>query len=643
MQPPLPNGTLLQNRYRLLGVLGQGGFGRTYLAEDQGRFNERCALKEFIPMLGSEQMLQKSKELFQREAAVLYQINHPQVPQFRATFEDDQRLYLVQDYVQGKTFRQLIEERQARGMAFSEPEVVQLMRQLLPVLAHIHSKGIVHRDISPENIILRQTDNLPVLIDFGVVKEMATRVQATTAPQYTTVGKMGYAPGEQMQTGQAYPNSDLYALAATAVVLLTGREPRDLYDDRALTWHWQNWANVTPGFAAILNRMLSYRPGDRYQSANEVLYALQSSGSVYPTQAIASPSTAPAYPPVQPPSAPNVSAMPTMAVGRQYVPNAPTAPAQPPSYSPTRAVPPSRRSPGNDSMWDNPWAVFLMCLGLAIVTGITSWAVWSAILNGSEEPKPTVEPVETPTTSSPTPTDTPTLAPTTEPVEYDQAITLEPDTPLFLDGSLKANETVNYIFAAEEGQTLRAGLTEEGVLISIYGPDGEAVAEDARRVRSWEGTLEEAGEYVVQIQPVRGVAETNYDLTLELQSVDEPEPSPTETEPSPTETVEPDPEVISEQIVFPDGSTGVQVSGRVNASTVRRYLLQAEAGQIMSAQITQGDVQLDVYRPSGSPISGATGVIFWQGQLDESGVFAIDVYSGNQEAFALDIRIVDTE
>jgi serine/threonine protein kinase len=637
MQPPLPNGTVLQNRYRLLGVLGQGGFGRTYLAEDQGRFNERCALKEFIPLVGSDQMLQKSKELFQREAAVLYQINHPQVPQFRATFEDDQRLYLVQDYVEGKTFRQLIEDRQAQGTVFSEAEVVQLMRQLLPVLAHIHSKGIVHRDISPENIILRQSDQLPVLIDFGVVKEMATRVQVTTLPQYTTVGKMGYAPGEQMQTGQAYPNSDLYALAVTAVVLLTGREPRDLYDDRALTWHWQNWARVSPGFAAILNRMLSYRPGDRYQSAAEVINAFQGLGTSYPTQAVGNPPIAPyAAGSPAPGSNPDLSTMPTMAVGRQYDPRAAVTP---PSYSPPPAAP-SPTPQRDDSLWDKPWAVFLMCLGLAIVTGITSWAVWNAILNGTSEPTPT--PTETPT-PTPTPT-TPTPTPEPEPVEYSQVLTLEPDTPLSLDGNLQANETINYIISATAGQTLRANLTEETVLLSVFGPDGDFVNNRAQRVRAWEGILETDGDYVVQIQPVRGVSDSDYTLNLELQSVPEPEPTPTEEPtPTPTETAEPDPEVVSEVISFPPGSTGVQVSARIDPSIVRQYLLQAQAGQIMSVEVTRGNARITVIRPSGSPISGSSGVVFWQGTLDESGNFVVEVVSDRPGPFSLDIGIVDVE
>ncbi|MDX2244798.1 MAG: serine/threonine-protein kinase, partial [Leptolyngbyaceae cyanobacterium bins.302] len=295
MRPPLPVGSILQNRYRILSILGQGGFGRTYLGEDQGRFNERCALKELTPAQGGEYALDKSKELFQREAQILYQIQHPQIPQFRATFEQDQRLFLVQDYVEGQTYRQLLDQRRAQGIAFSEVEVMQLLRQLLPVLAHIHSKGIIHRDIAPDNIILRRQDSKPVLIDFGVVKELATRFQTMTTgiAQATTVGKPGYAPSEQMQTGKAYPSSDLYSLAVTAVVLLSGREPQELFDDATMTWYWQRWVTVNPGFAQVLNRMLSYRPGDRYQSVSEVVQALD--------MATASPPPPTPVPPVAPP------------------------------------------------------------------------------------------------------------------------------------------------------------------------------------------------------------------------------------------------------------------------------------------------------------------------------------------------------
>ncbi len=276
MQPPLPLQTVLQNRYRLMKILGQGGFGRTYLAEDVGRFNELCALKELIPCQSTPESFAKTKQLFQKEASILYKIHHPQIPQFRATFEENGRLFLVQDYVEGKTYWTLLQERQGIMKTFTEVEIVQLFQQILPVLAHLHIRGIIHRDISPDNIIWREVDSKPVLIDFGIVNELATRMQAISPQSVTTtVGKLGYAPIEQMQTGKAYASSDLYSLAVSAIVLLTGKEPPALFDDEQFTWNWQKRAKVSRELAQLLDRMLSYKPSDRYQSVAEVAKALQ--------------------------------------------------------------------------------------------------------------------------------------------------------------------------------------------------------------------------------------------------------------------------------------------------------------------------------------------------------------------------------
>lgn len=250
------------------------------------RFNERCAIKEFEPQQEAG-MSEKSLQLFQREATILYNIDHPQIPKFQAIFEEDQRLFLVQDYIDGTTYRDLLNQRIGQGMTFSEAEVRQFLQQILPVLAHIHSQGIIHRDISPDNIMQRHRDQLPILIDFGVVKEVFTRVQMTGTPTHaTSVGKLGYAPSEQMQSGRAYPSSDLYALAVTAIVMLTGKEPQALFDDVQLVWNWQPHANVSPGLAQVLNRAISYRPGDRYQSVSEMAQALGASTQAIPaTQA----------------------------------------------------------------------------------------------------------------------------------------------------------------------------------------------------------------------------------------------------------------------------------------------------------------------------------------------------------------------
>jgi serine/threonine-protein kinase len=171
MQSPITVGTILQNRYHIIHIIGQGGFGRTYLAEDQRRFNELCVLKQLIAPSTGTSGGEKAQELFEREAAILYQIEHPQIPKFREKFAQNEKLFLVQDFVVGKTYRNLLRERQDVGTTFTEAEVLHLLRTLLPVLSYIHGQGIIHRDISPENMILRESDSLPVLIDFGVVKE----------------------------------------------------------------------------------------------------------------------------------------------------------------------------------------------------------------------------------------------------------------------------------------------------------------------------------------------------------------------------------------------------------------------------------------------------------------------------------------
>ncbi len=282
-------GLLLDNRYRIVGQLGQGGFGRTYLAEDTNRFSESCVLKEFAPQVQGTYALQKGEELFEREAGVLYKLQHPQIPRFRELFrvnlDDKGYLFLVQDYVDGQTYRALLDARKQQGMLFNEADCTALLLQILPVLEYIHALGVIHRDISPENLIVRSSDHLPVLIDFGGVKQVAAIVAsqfASGASKFssaTLLGKVGYAPHEQMQMGRVYPQSDLYALAATVLVLLTGKEPQELIDDNTLDWNWQREVNLSPALGAVLDKMLSQRMSDRYQSASQVLQALTGVGT----------------------------------------------------------------------------------------------------------------------------------------------------------------------------------------------------------------------------------------------------------------------------------------------------------------------------------------------------------------------------
>ncbi len=527
MQPPITVGTVLQNRYRIIQILGQGGFGRTYLAEDQRRFNELCAIKELIPTATGTGAWEKAQELFAREAAILYQIQQPQIPQFRERFEEDQRLFLVQDYVAGKTYRAMLDERQAVGQTFTEAEVLFLMRSLLPVLEHIHDRGIIHRDISPENIILRESDRLPVLIDFGVVKELATKLQSlNVSTPVTTVGKLGYAPSEQMQTGRAYPSSDLYALAVTVLVLLTGREPQELFDENQLTWNWQKLVKVDPRFAQILNRMLCHSPSDRFASVADLTQALQ---------VLAQPNQ----------SNVPLSNMQTVAVGGRPDPI--------PPLTPKRLDPVIPDPPPSSSILDNPLALGAIGSAVIILAGFGSWALVSSIRSQPKTLTPETPPQTFPSpviTGNATPTPIFTLTPTptnVEPIVTKKRLTFVTPNQLNLDGTIKANETVEYSFFGRKGSKLIASLSPESknVLLTILSPNREIIDNSAQVT-----ILPRSGRYVIELTSSQKAPESNYVLNIGLENLEltptitptlEPTFTPTPEASTPTPTQSPTP------------------------------------------------------------------------------------------------------
>ncbi len=280
-KPEITSGTLVDNRYIIERLLGQGGLGRTYLAFDSRRFNEPCVLKEFAPVGTGLGGLEKCRDLFRREAKILHQLAHPQIPRFLACFEGDNRLFLVQEFVNGKTYSKLLAERQQQGLTFTETEVIEWLKNLLPVLEYVHQHNIIHRDISPDNIMLPEGKNIPVLIDFGVGKQIAgigqtmENERTTFVGKVSLVGKVGYAPREQISLGICSPSSDLYALGVTAIVLMTGREPSSLMNQYSLEWQWRQYTNVSDSFAAVLDRMLADTPKVRYQTAIETLVSLE--------------------------------------------------------------------------------------------------------------------------------------------------------------------------------------------------------------------------------------------------------------------------------------------------------------------------------------------------------------------------------
>jgi serine/threonine protein kinase len=269
----LAPGTVLEKNYKIIHEIGRGGFARTYLANNLRRFDEQCVLKQFAPE-GSGNTL-KATELFDREASVMYKLDHDQIPKFREQFKaytaTGESLFIVQDYVAGDNYWQLVE---GRGQLFSETEACEFLRKVLPVLGYIHACGVIHRDISPDNIICRQSDGMPILIDFGAVREAAAKYSQS---QSTIVGKIGFAPAEQMERGEVGADTDLYALAATVLALLTGKEPEQLYNSRTSRWHWGHLVKLSPALTKVLEKMLAHQSKQRYQSAGAVLADLPSS------------------------------------------------------------------------------------------------------------------------------------------------------------------------------------------------------------------------------------------------------------------------------------------------------------------------------------------------------------------------------
>jgi formylglycine-generating enzyme required for sulfatase activity len=265
------NKILLDNRYRPIKFLGEGGFGRTFQAVDEKRLNTPCVIKQFLPQQAGSAALQKATELFQQEAKRLQELGkHPQVPDLEAFFSQDGRLYLVQDFIDGQN---LLEEFENQGK-LNEAQIRIILIELLPVLQFIHDNKVIHRDIKPENIIRSKNGKL-FLIDFGVSKETSGTILTRVG---TTVGTPGYAAPEQFR-GMVYHNSDLYSLAVTCVRLLTGHFPKsdssdELFDTNTMEWQWRKYVSLSQELTTILETMLQDIPAKRYQSATEVLAAL---------------------------------------------------------------------------------------------------------------------------------------------------------------------------------------------------------------------------------------------------------------------------------------------------------------------------------------------------------------------------------
>lgn len=269
----LQPGSILVNRYAIQEVIGVGGMGSVYRARDLHFPNvvKLVAVKEMIIQARDALVRQTIVQNFEREANILVTLDHPSIPRIFDYFTQNERSYLVLEYVQGKDLDELISHAAA---PFPEEQVIQWAIELCDVLSYLHNhkpEPVIFRDIKPSNIMVNQYNHI-VLVDFGIAKNFRSGQKGTM------IGTEGYSPPEQYR-GEASPQADIYALGATLHHLLTKQDPRleppFTFSDRPI-----RMANpaVTPEMEAVVARALQYDPANRFMSADEMKQALLIAG-----------------------------------------------------------------------------------------------------------------------------------------------------------------------------------------------------------------------------------------------------------------------------------------------------------------------------------------------------------------------------
>jgi serine/threonine-protein kinase len=264
---------ILNNRYRLIKVLGRGGFGVTVLAKDyQLPGHPECVIKQLCPIIQDQETLIRARYRFQREAKSLAILGgHAQIPLLLNYFEQKGQFFLVQEFIPGNTLTQLVK---LQGV-WQEAAVLKFVKDILPVLGYVHQKGVIHRDLKPSNIMRCSVDNRLVLLDFGAMKSALASEETSAQITRQFVGTPGFAPPEQQQLRPCF-GSDLYALGMTCLFLLSGHWPQAFpWDKRRQSIQWTERISVSQPFELFLNRLLAPDLNQRYRSVDEVLNGLK--------------------------------------------------------------------------------------------------------------------------------------------------------------------------------------------------------------------------------------------------------------------------------------------------------------------------------------------------------------------------------
>ena len=340
-------GQLIGERYRLEQRLssappGEAAQGELWRASDQLAAEAPMALRLLGPAIDPA----RARLLWGRLQGLL----HPQVPRLGAAIEAQEGLWLVREWQAGRTYQLLLQARAERQLVFGAGEVLLLLRQLLPVLAVLHSQELVHGDISPANLLRRDSDGLPVLLDFGLVAG-------------TAAATPGYAPPERVRVAE--PWMDLHALAVVALVLLSGEDPARLLDPVTMAWRWPAALTAEPALQAQISRLLERQPGERFASASQALAAFQaipmpeSTGPV--PRADRTVALVPPPPPAPAPPAPAPAA-----------PEAPAEPAPEPPQPPPAALR-SRLEEREEVAEGGVWPVVIALVLSAVVGTALGW------------------------------------------------------------------------------------------------------------------------------------------------------------------------------------------------------------------------------------------------------------------------------
>jgi serine/threonine protein kinase len=465
---------VLDGRYKLIKALGSGGFGRTYIARDMRRpGSPSCVVKHLQPASTDPGFVREARRLFNTEAETLEKLgNHDRIPQLLAYFEEEQQFYLVQEFIEGRSLQDEIQIKgSGREQRLSETEVIAMLRDVLNILDFVHSEGVIHRDLKPDNIIRRAKDGKLVLIDFGAVKamqEVNTQLEGGESRFTVTIGTPGYMPSEQSM-GRPNFTSDIFGLGMIAIHALTGLEPTDIPTD-PLTGEliWLDRAKVTNlngtlceeikisnGLGMVLTRMVRYQYAQRYQSAKEALQAL---------------------------SAFVVSSEPQTKKILMGTAN-PSA----------KVIKAQRRSAETASG--------LLIAGVVIL-GAATFLYVNSTLNKPSQPAIVVNPVpKVEPNNTPPPTPAPVVTQPPALTTFTQSLDVQLGLQVVKDGVLKPNQVLGYVFAGQQGQKLTTNITGEGILITILAPNGEPVDARAVQVSGWDGTLGFTGNYQIQLKP----------------------------------------------------------------------------------------------------------------------------------------------